>query len=139
VIEFTVPGAPQGKGRAKIVKIGGFSRMATPAKTVAYEGLVAYTAQQAMHQRTLFDGAVSMMARLDCAIPASWSKKKRDQALAGVIRPTTTPDLDNCIKALCDGMNGVVWRDDSQVVSLNVIKRYAMTPCAHVQIEAISQ
>ena len=48
MIAFTVPGAPQGKGRAKIVKIGGFSRMATPAKTVAYEGLVAHAAALAM-------------------------------------------------------------------------------------------
>ncbi len=47
-VSFTVPGEPQGKGRAKIVKVGGFSRMATPQKTVAYEGLIAHAAHQAM-------------------------------------------------------------------------------------------
>jgi len=132
VIAFTVPGQPQGKGRAKIVKIGGFSRMATPEKTVAYEGLVALAAQQAMGERQLLDGPVAVTMELECQIPASWSKRKQQQALLGEIRPTTKPDADNTAKAILDGCNGVLWRDDVQVVELSVRKRYSPTPCVLV-------
>ena len=47
-VAFTVPGEPQGKGRARVGTIGGHARMFTPAKTVAYEGLIAHAAAQAM-------------------------------------------------------------------------------------------
>lgn len=127
-VRFTVPGQPQGKGRAKIVKIGGFSRMATPAKTVAYEGLVAHAAQQAMAGCPLLDGPVAIDLVLDCQVPASWSQRKQRLALAGKVRPTTKPDVDNVVKAIFDGCNGVLWRDDVQVVTLSLRKVYSLTP-----------
>lgn len=134
MISFTVPGQPQGKGRAKIVKIGGFSRMATPQKTVAYEGLVAHAAQQAMKGRPLLDCAVQVYMTINCQIPASWSQKKRTAARLGEIRPTTKPDIDNVEKAIFDGCNGVVWRDDVCVVGVHKDKYYAGTPGVDVVI-----
>ena len=138
MISFVVPGQPQGKGRARIGKVGKHARMFTPEKTLAYEGLIAYTAQQAMHQRALFDGPVSVVMKIDCAIPASWSGKKRRAALASEVFPTTKPDCDNTVKAVFDGLNGVAWRDDVQVIDLVVFKRYAETPCVRVQINAVT-
>lgn len=135
MIAFVVPGAPQGKGRAKIVKIGGFSRMATPAKTVAYEGLVAHEAQQAMAGQALLDGPVRVVLDIGCQVPSSWSQKKQRQALAGELMPTTKPDVDNVVKAIFDGCNGVLWRDDVQVTDLVLRKRYSATPCVRVQAE----
>ncbi len=133
MIAFTIPGQPQGKGRPKIVKIGGFSRMATPGKTVAYEGLIAHAAQTALAGRPLLDGPVGLNLFLDCQVPASWSAKKQRAALAGEHMPTTKPDADNVLKAVCDGCNGVLWRDDVQVVDLRVRKRYAAVPCVRVE------
>ena len=52
-IVFTVPGEPQGKGRPRIGRVGQHARMFTPAKTVAYEGLVALAAQEAMQGRDI--------------------------------------------------------------------------------------
>lgn len=137
MIAFTVPGQPQGKGRAKIVKIGGFSRMATPQKTVAYEGLVAHAAQQAMAGLALIDGPCSVSMDIVCQIPASWSAKKQQHALSGWIRPTTKPDIDNVEKAIFDGCNGVVWRDDVQVVDVRKSKRYGVMPGVSVSIAAV--
>lgn len=136
-IEFHIPGAPQGKGRAKIVNIGGFSRMATPGKTMAYEGMIAHIAQQAMKGRPLIAGPVSVLLRINCQIPASWSDSKRARALAGAIMPTTKPDCDNVTKACYDACNGVVWRDDSQVCDGTQIKRYADVPGVAVEILAL--
>lgn len=133
-IAFTVPGEPQGKGRAKIVKIGGFSRMATPAKTVAYEGLVAHAAQEAMRGVPLLEEACRIELDVMCSVPASWSQRKQAQALAGAIRPAKKPDADNVLKAVCDGMNGVVWKDDVQAVDVLLRKVYAEKPCVRVRV-----
>ncbi|MDR1647770.1 MAG: RusA family crossover junction endodeoxyribonuclease, partial [Zoogloeaceae bacterium] len=71
--------------------------------------------------------------------PASWSKKKRGAALGNprAILPAKRPDLDNVVKSVCDAMNGVVFRDDAQIVRLTAEKIYAECPCVRVQIEAI--
>lgn len=142
MIAFIVPGAPQGKGRAKIVKIGGFSRMATPEKTMAYEGLVAHAAHTAMAQALrfdLFETAVGVNVFIDCQVPASWSQKKQRMALAGEVMPTSKPDCDNVVKAIFDGCNGSLWRDDVLVVDLRVRKRYAAVPCVRVEVWNVEQ
>ena len=133
-VSFHVPGEPQGKGRAKIVKIGGFSRMATPQKTAAYEGLIAHAAQQAMCGAAPMDCACAVQLSITLAVPASWSKKKAAAALAGQVMPTKKPDADNVVKAVFDGMNGVVWKDDVQAVDLFLRKRYGATPGVHVRV-----
>lgn len=133
-IVFIVPGQPQGKGRPRVGKIGGHARMFTPEKTVAYEGLIAHAAHQAMQGRELITGAVAVIMNVRCQVPASWSKKKQGQALTGEIRPTTKPDQDNVIKAIFDGLNGVAWRDDVQVVEITSSKRYAPVPGVYVEI-----
>ena len=134
MIAFTIPGQPQGKGRPRIGKVGPHARMFTPAKTVAYEGLIAHAAQQAMAGRALFDGPVACNVFIDCQVPASWSQKKQRMALAGEILPTTKPDSDNVVKAVYDGCNGVLWKDDVQVVDGRQRKRYSATPCVRVEV-----
>lgn len=137
MITFTIPGAPQGKGRPKVVKIGGFTRMATPAKTVAYEGLVAHAATLAMAGHALLEGACMVEMDITCPVPASWSKRKQAAALAGQVYPTTKPDKDNVIKAIYDGMNGVVWRDDVQAVDGVQRKRYGAVPGVRVRVAVL--
>lgn len=135
VLHFHVPGQPVGKGRPRIGKVGAHARMFTPAKTVNYEGLVAFAAQQAMQGASLFEDACEVKMRIDCQIPASWSQKKQRAAAAGEIHPTTKPDVDNIVKAIFDAINGVVWKDDVQVVALTLTKRYSMVPGVAVRID----
>ncbi len=137
MIAFTVPGQPQGKGRPRIGKVGPHARMFTPAKTVSYEGLIAHCAQQAMAGRPMFDLAVFCVIYIDCRLPASWSAKKHWAALAGQVLPTSRPDADNVVKAIFDGCNGVLWRDDVLVTDLRVRKRYAATPCVRVEVSSL--
>lgn len=133
LITFVVPGQPQGKGRPRVGRVGANARLFTPAKTVAYEGLIAHAAQTAMAGRAMFEGPVAVEMALHCQVPASWSKRKQADALAGRVRPTTKPDADNVVKAVFDGCNGVLWRDDVQVVDARVRKVYAKTPCVEVR------
>jgi len=138
VICFTVPGKPMGKGRPRVGKVGSHARLFTPAATVAYEGLVAHAAAQAMAGRPLFDAAVACNVFLDCPVPASWSGKKQRMALGGEVLPTAKPDADNVVKAIFDGLNGVLWRDDVQVVDLRVRKRYSAAPAVRVEVWAVA-
>ena len=108
--------------------------MFTPAATVAYEGLVAHAAHQAMAGRPLFDVPVTVAMRIECQVPESWSAKKQRMALAGEIRPGTKPDADNVIKAIFDGLNAVLWRDDALVCELHMRKLYSATPRVVVEV-----
>lgn len=134
---FFVPGRPQGKGRPRIGKVGVHSRMFTTAATVAYEGLIALAAQQAMAGRTLLTGPVFVHMEITLPVPSSWSQKRKALALAGQIHPTTKPDADNVIKAIFDGMNGIVWVDDVQVVELLARKAYGEIPGVKVSVQPI--
>lgn len=134
MITFTVPGDPVGKGRPRATTIGGHARMYTPAKTAAYEQLVAVYASAAMKKAPLLEHPVRLRLGIYCKVPGTWSKKRRDDALAGIERPAKKPDLDNIVKALADGMNGIVWIDDSQIVELVCSKHYALEPHVNVSV-----
>lgn len=138
LLSFSVPGQPQSKGRPRVGKVGAHARLFTPAKTVAYEGLVALAARQAMDAQTLVEGPVAVVMTIMCQVPESWSKKKRGLAFTHQLRPTTKPDVDNVVKAVFDGLNGVVWRDDVQVVDLSLSKRYGPMPGVDVSIFSVA-
>lgn len=121
MVRFFVSGKPQPKERPRFGKNG---KPFTPKKTKSYESRVAYYAAQAMHPLKPIEGAVSMTIRCDIIAPISWSDKKRKSAVDGKIKPTTRPDIDNYLKAVLDGCNGVVYLDDNQVTSVYITKRY---------------
>lgn len=136
MITFTVPGTPVAKGRPIASTFGGRVRMRTPARTERYEAQVAVFANQAMAGRAPIDDPVSVTVTAIMPIAASWSKKKRADALAGLLRPVGRPDLDNIAKSVGDGCNGIVWTDDSRIVDLRVVKRYGEHPALEVRVEA---
>ena len=140
-IEFFVPGAPVGKGRPRAARRGAGVVMFTPEKTAGYETLVAAAASNAMraHQlaHQLLDGPLEAMLEMRFQVPASWSKARRARALAGAEWHTSKPDADNVAKAVLDACNGVVFRDDAQVVMLVAIKAFSDEPGVRVVIREV--
>lgn len=141
-VEFVIPGEPKGKGRARsrIAKAGDgrqFVTHYTPKDTVEYENLVRMAAHEAMRGEapTSFPCRVKIVAY--CSIPASWSKKKQAKALAGEVFPTGKPDLDNIEKSVFDGMNRIVFRDDSVVCDVTKAKRYSAIPRVEVLVREL--
>lgn len=66
------------------------------------------------------------------AIPKSWSKVAAD------LGPHShKPDLDNIVKSVVDGMNGVVFIDDALVSQVTAKKIYSQIPHVEVRIEEI--
>lgn len=140
MIRFTVPGQPQGKGRAKAARRkakggGEYVALITPEKTVAYEGLIAYAAQQAMNGDELIDRPVYLTVQAFFAFPKAMSGKKK--AARDVHWHTGRPDTDNIVKAVGDALNGVVWRDDTQVALVKASKQYDETPRLEITVEAL--
>lgn len=123
-----VPGQPVAKGRHKTARRGNFLTHYTPEKTANYESLVAHAGHIAMAGRALIAGPVSMDIDIRLQIPKSWPDSRQRMAAEGLIAATKKPDIDNVFKAIADGINGVVLRDDSQIVQTSNIKRYSRTP-----------
>lgn len=124
-LKFTVLGDPQGKGRPRFYR----GRAVTPKKTRDYEALVRHEAQQAidhMIQKPDFNAPCEVSIDVYYLVPKSYTKKQRHQiAESGpwLVRPGK-PDLDDVTKSILNGMNGIVFRDDVQVVSLRAKKHW---------------
>jgi Holliday junction resolvase RusA-like endonuclease len=134
MIMFIVYGEPVGKGRPRFAKRGNFVSTYTPQKTKTYEDEIRMMASAAMGSSEPLDTPVTVAIYIRVGIPASYSKQKRKDALAGTIKPTKKPDLDNIAKAFLDAMNEIVYLDDKQVVGLHVTKVYAETPAVEVMV-----
>jgi Holliday junction resolvase RusA-like endonuclease len=131
-LTIRVPGEIRGKGRPRFARTTTGVRTFTDDKTASAETWMRACAIEQVGQPCL-DGPLTLAMKITVAVPASWSKRKRADALAGLIRPTGRPDLDNCAKLL-DALNGLVWKDDSQIVSLFLAKRYGELPGAAIVV-----
>ena len=139
---FTLPGVPRAleRNRHRIVKTktgGQFVANYLPAQSRAEQGAVRLFAQTAMAGRAPCEGPVELRMTAYMPVPASWSKKKRAEALAGIHRPTAKPDASNVLKNLEDGMKQIVYRDDSQIVALHVWKFFSESPRVVVEVRSV--
>jgi len=130
-VTVVIAGEPVAKARPRATRRG---FVYTPAHVRKYEAHGRLAAQFAMNGRPPLTVPVRADITVDLPVPASWSAKRRDAALRGDIRPTSRPDTDNYIKAALDTINAIVVADDSLVVDLVAIKRYAPVPALTIMI-----
>lgn len=134
-IKFTIPGepVPQGRPRAGRTRSGKIV-MYDPSKSKDYKEYVALIASQ-HRPKELLTCPISLTVKIYRPIPASWSKIKQEKAHNGVLRPTSKPDLSNYIKGIEDALEGVLLKNDSQVVDYGDSgKWYSHNPRAEVEI-----
>ena len=132
-IRFFVPGKPRGKGRPRFS--GG--RAYTDEQTRDYERLIGLAFRgSARGFRFPDDQFVSVAITQQMPIPQSASKAKRAEMVAGHLRPSAKPDVDNVIKAVLDALNGVAYKDDARVVDVHARKIYSETPGVLVEIKS---
>lgn len=119
MIKFTIPGHPVPQGRPRFYRRGKFVGTYDPAESASFKNRVALFAKQA--QPKPLDGAVSVTATFYLKRPKSMMGKKWLDMPEPCIK---RPDIDNLIKAILDGCNGVLWHDDGQVCSIFCEKKY---------------
>lgn len=136
-IELTVYGNPVAQGRPRFSRQGGFVRTYDPEKSKAYKQLIRLELQPLLSRPDFapIDRECRLRLNVYRAIPNSFSKKKRQEAIDGKIRPTTKPDTDNYVKGVLDALNGTVLKDDSVVCEIEAVKLYSDRPMIEIVLE----
>jgi crossover junction endodeoxyribonuclease RusA len=107
---FDIPLKPKAKGRPRAGRHG----MYTDKATREYEELIAKTYRDLNGPK--FEGNIMLTVTFQTThIHVSILGVKEESKLRG--------DVDNYVKSLLDGLNGVAFDDDKQVVSLRAYKR----------------
>jgi Holliday junction resolvase RusA-like endonuclease len=136
-IHFQVEGDPKGKGRPRFTRAGKFTRVYTDKQTLDYEALIKFYAAEAMGSTDPLETPVRVFLYIRHAVPQSYSKKRTEACLSGLEQPCKKPDIDNIAKTYLDAMNGVIFKDDTQVVDLHVKKVYSAVPGVDVMVMEI--
>ena len=128
-LSFTVFGTPvpQGSTRAFIPK--GWKRpiiTAANAKTKPWKQEIAGVAFHAWGSSFPTENAVIVDARFYFDRPKSLKK--------AILLKTTKPDLDKLMRSLLDALTGVIYRDDSQVISAQIGKQFGSPARCEVRI-----
>lgn len=126
-ITIRVPGKQQPAGSKRIVTNRSTGRAyvidANP-KSRDWKSTVAQCASDAWNGEPLMTGAIHLAIVFCVARPRAHYGAKGLIKLSAPDNPITRPDLTKLVRAIEDALTGVIWRDDSQVVSQTVMKIY---------------
>lgn len=129
---FTVVGDPHGKGRPRYTKAG---HAYTDPNTREYEKRVAAEYEKYCGSYEFpEDSALNISVTAFYKIPKSASKAKRAAMQSGEIRPKKRPDIDNVIKIVLDGLQGIAYKDDKNITNVTGTKLYSSIPRVEVKI-----
>ena len=117
---FTIYGKPQGKARPRFAN----GHTYTPKQTTDYERQIKNAFRAAGGQMIESEGVI---IEIDVYYKKTATDKKKTS-------PTKKPDIDNICKIVLDGLNGVAYADDKQVVSLIANKYFAIKGVERVEV-----
>ncbi|MDA8123443.1 MAG: RusA family crossover junction endodeoxyribonuclease [Deltaproteobacteria bacterium] len=127
---FTVYGSPVAQGRPRFFRRGNFVGTYDPDKSRTWkQDVKASVLDQLNGTPEIHEGALGV--KLFFHLPRPKSLPKR------VVHHVKKPDADNLAKAIKDALRGVVYRDDSQIVALEVRKVYGDPPRVIIAIEEV--
>lgn len=131
-VMFSVVGEARGKARPRMTRAG---HTYTPDSTVIAENAVR-DAWVAAGRPSFGEAPVGVSISVFTVRPKVHFKRDGSLSAAGLraVYPVKKPDLDNVVKLVCDALNGLAWRDDSQVGTLMVMREWADTPSVQVAI-----
>lgn len=115
MISFFVSGVPTPQGSARAFVVNGKPVITSSNRSLAaWRRLVSDAAQNHAH---MIEGPVKLNVSFILPRPKSLPKK--------VQWNIKRPDLDKLIRSVGDSLTGIMWKDDSQVVTINATKSYA--------------
>jgi len=129
-ISFVIPGEPQAKQRPRWSSHGIY----TPKETVNYEMYIKEIFVISYPDFTLLEGPLKIHITAWLLIPKSTSKKKAKLMIERIIRPTKKPDWENVAKSVCDALEKLAYKNDSQIVTAIFHKFYSVQPRLEVEI-----
>ena len=134
-IRLTVDTVPVAQPRQRVGVIAGHAHNYTPAKhpVNAYKAAVQVAAREAGLPQPLLDGPLVVAMTFYLPRPKRLMRKKDPN---GPIPHSAKPDRDNLEKSTCDALNGLVWRDDSQVYK-GVVAKFYHEKNGHPRVEMV--
>ena len=138
-IHFVIEGRPQPQGRPRAVRMGAGVRMYDPPKSKAYKQMVAAKVRSYMKINGIQTITEPIAVHLNFYFtpPKSYSKKKLKLIEEGKLHYTKSVDADNLAKGVLDACNKILFKDDSQIVELNITKQYGKEDCVEVRLEVL--
>ncbi len=114
MIHFTIPGAPVPWARAR----HGPGRHWTPAKQASHKEHIKVAAAQALirYREKRNPHWVFPLNQAVLAGFAFYLKKPKTRQARDLYYPAQRPDLDNYGKLVADSLQGIIYKDDSQIV-----------------------
>ncbi len=138
MIQFIVYGEPVAQGRPRMTVVKGRAMAFDPKKSRDFKGDVKAVAQNYVPEQML-QGPLELVIKIYRPIPKGMSKRKRELALSGDLRPTTKPDLKNYIAGVEDALEKMIYSNDSQVVSYgDTGKWYGDPPRTEITVKEIT-
>ena len=142
-ISLVVLGEPMGKQRPRATFVAGHATIYTPKKTQGYEA--RFASAYADKYPDLPPTSEAVRVTIEAYFPLTKAdfnskgepNKKGTAKLKDELHCTKKPDCDNIAKAVLDGLNGVAFLDDNQVISLAVTKAYSLQPRVAVSVEPL--
>lgn len=136
ILSFIVNGQVQPKQSARFTRCGGFIRSYQPKKVIDYANTVRFAFLQKYPDfEPIKDKAIDVEIKVFIGIPQSKTKKFKNSALLGEIRPTKKPDCDNIAKNINDALNGIAYVDDAQIVKETIEKKYSTMARVEITIK----
>jgi Holliday junction resolvase RusA-like endonuclease len=122
MINLWIDGIPKGQPRARAFAKHGRVRMYDPGTAEAWKAQVALSVKRELPESPM-EGPVAVVMAFALPRPKSLTGKRHAD---GAIPHTGKPDADNLCKAVLDALTQIgLWRDDSQVCAVSVVKNYA--------------
>lgn len=113
-------------------------KMYTPTATRSFEEKVRWAFTSKYNIETeLSTKPISAIIKVYYEPATSLSDKKKNSLYGQPY--AKTPDTDNIAKAILDSLNGLAYKDDSQVTSLVVDKYYGKENLIEVDLEEINE
>ena len=138
-ITFKIDGTPKGKARARTVCKNGRTWSYTPKGTQDYENNVkkSFLDEFSLSLEEIIEKPVKVSIIAFFEPNKSLSNKKKEQLYNQYY--LKKPDADNIAKSICDALNGLAYKDDSQIYDLSVKKFYASSSYVVVTIEYLQE
>ncbi|MDD7758796.1 MAG: RusA family crossover junction endodeoxyribonuclease [Aerococcus suis] len=135
------PITPVPQGRPRFARRGNYVSTYDPPKSKAFKKRIGIMAKTFLDKNgeQPFEKYVPIEITIDFYIPTlkSFSKKRTAEAEKKYILPVKRPDLDNYTKGVLDGLNGVLFHDDGQIVKMTLNKFYSQTPRIEIEIKEV--
>jgi Holliday junction resolvase RusA-like endonuclease len=128
-MRFYHSGVPTAKKRHRMGKKGAYDPQYSEKMNLKWAFASQFRQQGCLNA---LQGPVSLQMIVRCPIPKSWSKKRKRNALGRFV--SSKPDLDNYEKMYFDVLNGIAYKDDSQIASIFSQKIYSDKPSIEINL-----